>query len=97
MKSKCKNLLWKKKKKSKSLPRKRFDPKRKSELSKQDKGFELSSLYFETRVGYEAALPGMDFNADASGFRGSYLNMRLDAGISSRGDHAFYLNIREAF
>lgn len=50
-------------------------------LGAQDKGFELSSLYFETRVGYEAALPGMDFNADASGFRGSYLNMRLDGQI----------------
>ena len=52
-------------------------------LSAQDKGFVVSSLYFETRVGYEAVMPGMDFDANASGFRGSYLNMRLD-GRSAR-------------
>ena len=50
-------------------------------LGAHDKGFGVSSFYFETRVGYEAAFPGMDFNADASGFRGSYLNMRLDGQI----------------
>ena len=50
-------------------------------LSAQDKGFVVSSLYFETRVGYEAVMPGMDFDANASGFRGSYLNMRLDGQI----------------
>lgn len=36
---------------------------------------------------------GLRFNV----LPGRNLNMRLDAGISSRGDHAFYLNIREAF
>lgn len=50
-------------------------------LGAHDKGFGVSSFYFETRVGYEAAFPGMDFNADASGFRGSFLNMRLDGQI----------------
>lgn len=30
-------------------------------------------------------------------FKGKRLNMRLDGGISSRGDGAVYLNIREAF
>lgn len=30
-------------------------------------------------------------------FKGKKLNMRLDGGISSRGDRAVYLNIREAF
>lgn len=30
-------------------------------------------------------------------FPGKGLNLRLDGGVSSRGDHAIYLNVREAF
>ena len=47
----------------------------------QEKGFALSAFHFETRLGYEAAFPGMDFNNERSGFRGRYLNMRLDGQI----------------
>ncbi len=47
----------------------------------QEKGYGISDFHFETRLGYEAVLPGMDFNDDASGFRGSWLNMRLDGQI----------------
>lgn len=56
---------------------------------KSENTFRLNDFYFETRVGYEGAVVGDSFNKDASGFRGSWLNMRVDGQIGDRLSYSY--------
>lgn len=58
---------------------------------KSDNTFRLNDFYFETRLGYEGLMAGErhELDKDASGFRGSWLNMRLDGQIGDRLSYSY--------